>query len=516
MVDCIVRNYEFQQRNKYTMRDSWEQEATTNSRASLRKQEQQLTEHRNKSLSYYLSGNWRLDKEELKEWSARTRQYKELGSRPIQEWHPFVYPTKNGFVGPLVNLLQVMKDKYDFCYEYNVQTSRDWGTKHANGTWTGVFSLIVYNMTDIGLGPFPVDVDSIGVVETTHALYYVDKRIVYKRPTVEPNLKGFIEPFTISSWLWILLCTFTVGLCSILIHRFGELRRRDDGVLAFRTQTSSSKSVTQMIHSAYIAFFWTVGILFGQDPPFTQQRASSVVVGVMWLLMSFILGSMYKSTLMAMLITPKITIPFDNFEELVQQDSVVWKMFPYSGEYRSLMEAPANSTLGRARAKFGGVITSPEQGLYEIFHENTAVIISSLSIKSVMQENLKMTGECQMTVARGGMMSLFIFSMAFPRGSPLKEIFDPVILRLHQHGLMDYWLLNHLRNGTRCFTPPDSLTVSSLRPLTIEDFYGIFMLYAAGVGSGWVAFLLEIIIGRWKTRKQEGVDEEISQTVDSA
>lgn len=44
----------------------------------------------------------------------------------------------------------------------------------------------------------------------------------------------------------------------------------------------------------------------------------------LWLLLALILVTVYRSNLKAMLILPKVTLPFDNLAELVQTDLPVW------------------------------------------------------------------------------------------------------------------------------------------------------------------------------------------------
>lgn len=43
-----------------------------------------------------------------------------------------------------------------------------------------------------------------------------------------------------------------------------------------------------------------------------------------WLLMVFVVATVYRSNLMAMLISPKVKLPFDSLEELSLTDITVW------------------------------------------------------------------------------------------------------------------------------------------------------------------------------------------------
>lgn len=52
-------------------------------------------------------------------------------------------------------------------------------------------------------------------------------------------------------------------------------------------------------------------------PWLPSGNAARLIAGT-WLLMSFILGVVYRSNLKAMLIIPKVNLPFNNVEELVK------------------------------------------------------------------------------------------------------------------------------------------------------------------------------------------------------
>ncbi|KAK8381595.1 hypothetical protein O3P69_018583 [Scylla paramamosain] len=53
------------------------------------------------------------------------------------------------------------------------------------------------------------------------------------------------------------------------------------------------------------------------------KKDSARMLAATWLLMSFILGAVYRSNLKAMLIIPKINLPFDNLDELYTSDITI-------------------------------------------------------------------------------------------------------------------------------------------------------------------------------------------------
>lgn len=67
----------------------------------------------------------------------------------------------------------------------------------------------------------------------------------------------------------------------------------------------------------------------------TSSRSMNILFGI-WLCSSLIIGFSYKSNLMAMLIMPKVEIPFNSLEELLAQDEIPYVMGRSSAYYLAL------------------------------------------------------------------------------------------------------------------------------------------------------------------------------------
>ncbi|KAK7028184.1 hypothetical protein SK128_007356 [Halocaridina rubra] len=89
-----------------------------------------------------------------------------------------------------------------------------------------------------------------------------------------------------------------------------------------------------------------------------------VITGI-WLLFCLIIGTLYRSNLKAMLILPKIHLPFTNLEELVEAGLTTYVL---EGSFlaNAVLDAPGNSTLGRFR-KQTLINDNVEENIREMF-----------------------------------------------------------------------------------------------------------------------------------------------------
>nr|XP_053654813.1 uncharacterized protein LOC128703948 [Cherax quadricarinatus] len=84
-------------------------------------------------------------------------------------------------------------------------------------------------------------------------------------------------------------------------------------------QQEGSGSVTGTDqHVAWRAFLWTLASTLSQGSTWWPRASSVRIMAGTWLLMAFILSSIYRSNLMAMLTLPKLRLPFNNAEELAR------------------------------------------------------------------------------------------------------------------------------------------------------------------------------------------------------
>ncbi|XP_069982124.1 glutamate receptor 4-like [Penaeus vannamei] len=153
------------------------------------------------------------------------------------------------------------------------------------------------------------------------------------------------------------------------------------------------------------------------------------IVSGLWLLVCLILASVYRSNLKAMLILPKVTVPFDSLEQLVKTDLPVW--------------------------------VAPQSVLY----------------------NVAMTGKCANYLMSEAFLKSYMLSIIFPKGSPLKKKVDKVIVSLREAGILDHLYKKGVSNATECLKPITTKPSQEVRTLDIGDVYGVFLVYLGDPGN---------------------------------
>ncbi|XP_042860255.1 uncharacterized protein LOC122246064 [Penaeus japonicus] len=228
--------------------------------------------------------------------------------------------------GTMLEVLDIILGHLGYCYRLVGTTNLAPGSKLPNGTWTGVLGLALQqeeiNMTGIGLA---LTYQRAQDLEFSEYLYLEESSAAYKRPVLQPDVAGFLRPFT--AYIWCVVWMTVMGvILTLVLFRLGMLKiiprlnRQEEGDLALaidETQSSFRKTLSDM-------FLLTLSALFSQAIPRLPREDSTRVLTALWLVASLILGTVYRSNLKAMLILPRITIPFDNLEELVDTELPVW------------------------------------------------------------------------------------------------------------------------------------------------------------------------------------------------
>ncbi|XP_050736545.1 glutamate receptor 4-like [Eriocheir sinensis] len=335
--------------------------------------------------------------------------------------------------------------------------------------------------------------------------------VMFARPGLMPSGDGFIWPFTQLLWVLLLVSCVIVFVATMFTLR-GQavmLRAAVDRGGGF----GDSSDVEEMEmdggtwwRSANRAFLWTWSVLMSQSVPWTPLGTAVRLVAGMWLLWIVVMGALYRSNLKAMLILPKVRLPFDSLEELaasgiplgVPEDSMVEAL---------LKESDSSSVLGRLRQNMRILgVENYEKHSADLFGGMLAVASYTSTLRRAIHSDFSFKGRCRTYLMSRGFFGPASLSMVFPRGSPLMAKVNKIIEQLREAGILDYLLNAAYFNGTECLKPITSFSLPSERPLELLDFYGMFALYLAGIVLALLVFLLEMTFDPTKRGKKMGGD----------
>ncbi|ROT82647.1 Variant Ionotropic Glutamate Receptor [Penaeus vannamei] len=239
-----------------------------------------------------------------------------------------------------------------------------------------------------------------------------------------------------------------------------------------------------------------LAIFLSQSQPQMPLGNSSRVLTCFWLLVAFILTTVYRSNLKAMLILPKVDLPFDNPEELVESGIPVWVPRGSALHVAGLL-SPPGSTLARIldHANSLDQPTDPKWGIGDMLAGKHVMSSPRASIVYQMHDTFSKTGgKCLSYVMSESLIGMVQISYMFPKGSPLRNEINLVVRRLKQFGILDHEYKKQIANATECLKPVSAhIGSSDLRPLDLGDFYGVFMLYGGGLFLALLVFFVEVL-----------------------
>ncbi|XP_066962085.1 glutamate receptor ionotropic, kainate glr-3-like [Macrobrachium rosenbergii] len=438
---------------------------------------------------------------------ANTSRCLNLG---VMTWLPYIVaetrdPAKLKVTGTMLEVLDIFVERLGFCYNLVAPREINAGIKLPNGTWTGLMGMVINKKIDFTGLALGVSADRAEALDMSEFLYIDEWSAVYKRPGIQSDIAGFVKPFTLKSWVAVLLSATVVLLTSIFIRLVSERTIYYEG--SDSSDRGQKRSVGKENFSTilYDAVNWTISSLLGQTLPKISSGEAVRIFSGLWLLASLILSTVYRSNLKAMLILPKIYLPFNNIEELVRSGLPVWT--PVDAKlHATALNSPSNSTMGRLAKQF--VYPEPPKGLNWLqrsmkgMNEGKMVVTSPLSVvEQTFHYIFSLHGRCLSYAMAERYFKTSILCLFLPKGSPWTDRLNPVIVSLREAGILDYIYRRELRNATECLKPPGSTVDSELRPLDLGDFYGIFLVYAGGILAVFVSFLAELVVG-FKQGKQ--------------
>ncbi|XP_071548145.1 glutamate receptor ionotropic, kainate 5-like [Panulirus ornatus] len=386
-------------------------------------------------------------------------------------------------------------------YEFAEPSDGFWGAEYPNGSWFGMMGMMQRKEVDLALGPFAISLDRSRVADFSVPILSIDHTIFYARQEVSPDLLGFIKPFTASVWSLLALALVLVTFVTLLVQSLAPQRPNPTKTVA-RVHGRHDRVSSSPTHGASnsqpkpVREFWLWGfmIILGQVL-FLRRLGGGVRVCVsVWMLASFILAAVYKGNLKAMLIVPKVDIPFDNLEDLAQQREFPWLIAKGSlvhSFFQAAYQENPSSIMGQLWTHKASLLTTPSVVISKALAGNAGLYNRYTSIYRISKD-FSQQGRCRFAVSRGGYMPVS-YSMGFPKGSTLKPTVDKLINRLKEFGILEKFLSEGIGNATLCLTPKGGKQYTALRTLVVEDFMGIFSLYAAGMAIGVIMFLAELV-----------------------
>lgn len=223
------------------------------------------------------------------------------------------HTTANEFCckGYCIDLLRALADRINFTYEIALSPDGQFGHySFRNGTlgvgglgaspagakkeWSGLIGEVVNERADLIVAPLTINPERAEFIEFSKPFKYQGITILEKKPSRSSTLVSFLQPFSNTLWILVMVSVHVVALVLYLLDRFSPFGR-------FKLSTNDNTEEDALNLSSAIWFAWGVLLNSGIGEG-TPRSFSARVLGMVWAGFAMIIVASYTANLAAFLV----------------------------------------------------------------------------------------------------------------------------------------------------------------------------------------------------------------------
>ncbi|XP_071527032.1 ionotropic receptor 93a-like [Panulirus ornatus] len=331
----------------------------------------------------------------------------------------------------------------------------------------------------------------------THIYEFSQATFSMAKPSLKPSWQSLYYPLTNDVWAAVLTVLLLIPAIVYMISTRGKAR--DAG-----GRTSLGPSVLEVM-----------GIVVGQNLPLRLLNSSSsrLLVAV-WLVFSFVIGTAYRSNLIAALTLPKYPPRPETVEQMV--DTVDSVTMPQFGEDWLTFFAASDSEVYKKLAKLMVIGPGAKEGLQMATEQNTAPIHVRRYMANMIAEHFtQVDGTTPLYLAQE---SIFPGPSGWPipHDAPYKPQLDRCLISIIEGGLYEKWSEDVLRQIRRKSqerqqeylaqqqqqqeeeVDKKNQSGGSIMALTLTHMQGPLMLLLIIFAVAGITFIGEILVLKYK------------------
>jgi hypothetical protein len=351
-----------------------------------------------------------------------------------------------------------------------------WG-KFINGTWFGLRGGLAYDVTDIALDAWSINLEDYLHFQGTER-YFTD-RVTWYVPSAQlkPRWMSIARVFATTTWLVIFLSIFV-----------------SSAVLWSLAVTLSKFKDSQRYRNIFNCFFdsWAVllGVSLSEIPFVTSMR----LFFISWVIYCLSVSNVFQTFFVSFLVDPGLEDGINNIEELVDSELDIILSVYLSSFFDEKMLRDQNRKT---------VVDTPYECLQIVADKgNFATMLSRVYFKSTTSEFLERGTQLYLSPFNDDVYGNHIF-MLLKKGSCFLDRINDIIFRLVEAGLPAKFV-----NDVFDTNPQISLSRSlgdmneGYVSMTVSHLQSAFVLLCLGTVLSIIAFSLEILLSYWEQKRK--------------
>ena len=365
--------------------------------------------------------------------------------------------------GVELNMLEAMSAALGFTFSLQHPRSTDgvFGTRLANGSWTGVIRRIVDGDADLAIGDISTTLLRSTVVDYTYPFHMEPSCLALERPGRLPRWLVIAQPFDQVTWLLLLLSVLAAAAVMATVP----------GLLPPRW------SPTRRLRHA---LWFTANTLTSQSLFLPAERPVHRAIIALWWLLCLVVSICYRTVLTSTLTIPHYEKPIDSLRALAESSLAVKVADGTAVQLFFRSYAGSDSYLARLVPRLSQFrieqLSDPNSPL-----DSDTVYVNELT---VLRMFLSIHRSDNFYISRA---RFFQTGLAWPirKGACFTPLLNRATLQLLQSGVVHHWM------------PPlvDEPDAGGTQSLTVVDLSAAFLALSTGLLTAALSLAVERCLG---------------------
>ncbi|KAL7018717.1 hypothetical protein ACKWTF_010879 [Chironomus riparius] len=401
--------------------------------------------------------------------------------------------------GYCIDLLKALSHRINFTYDLALSPDGQFGhyiIKNLSSTmgvkkeWTGLIGELVTERADLIVAPLTINPERAEFIEFSKPFKYQGITILEKKPSRSSTLVSFLQPFSNTLWILVMVSVHVVALVLYLLDRFSPFGR-------FKLTNNDGTEEDALNLSSAIWFAWGVLLNSGIGEG-TPRSFSARVLGMVWAGFAMIIVASYTANLAAFLVLERPKTKLSGINDARLRNTM-------ENLTCATVKGSAVDMYFRRQVELSNMYRTMEANNYETA-EQAIQDVKDGKLMAFIWDSSRLEYEaakdCELVTA-GELFGRSGYGIGLQKGSPWTDAVTLAILDFHESGFMEAldkeWIFHgNIQQCEQFEKTPNTLG--------LKNMAGVFILVGAGIIGGIGLIIIEVVYKKHQIKKQKRME----------
>ncbi|KOX68537.1 Glutamate [NMDA] receptor subunit 1 [Melipona quadrifasciata] len=399
--------------------------------------------------------------------------------------------------GYCMDLLKELSKTINFTYSLALSPDGQFGSYVIKDTsvggkkeWTGLIGELVNERADMIVAPLTINPERAEFIEFSKPFKYQGITILEKKPSRSSTLVSFLQPFSNTLWILVMVSVHVVALVLYLLDRFSPFGR-------FKLANTDGTEEDALNLSSAVWFAWGVLLNSGIGEG-TPRSFSARVLGMVWAGFAMIIVASYTANLAAFLVLERPKTKLTGINDARLRNTM-------ENLTCATVKGSAVDMYFRRQVELSNMYRTMEANNYDTAEE----AIRDIKIGKLMafiwdssRLEFEAAQDCELVTA-GELFGRSGYGIGLQKGSLWADAVTLAILDFHESGFMEsldnHWILRS--NVQQC-----EQLEKAPNTLGLKNMAGVFIVVGVGIIGGIGLIIIEVAYKKHQIRKQKKME----------